>query len=247
MCLKEIKPVKIRLLWAATIRELKGRIAENLNIYRNGDFSFLKDDPSRFFEIDYQIDIKEIAAVKCELTDALEVENCEHVYSALSGITPFLARDERLWIYLTHTELLDYSRKRWPIPDEDEKAISHILTHFFVNGARGIERDNAASRLWWMARISSQSQTLPLKEALQCLLFRSDVRANIIERPTTAQNPLILSAILERLNESYHGDQKLFDRDKFRNFMIELNLLGGVKLLDSLDKVTIDDIVTSLV
>jgi len=152
-----------------------------------------------------------------------------------------------MWIYLTHVNLVNYTRNRWPIPEEDEKAVNHIRTHFFVNGVRGIERDNAASRLWWMAYISSRCQTLSLKDALQCLLFRTDVRANIIERPTTAQNPLLLSAILTKLNESYHGDQGLFERDKFRDFMIELNLLGGVKLLDSLDKYTIDKIVASLV
>lgn len=165
------------------------------------------------------------------------------MFSALPEMTPYLARDDRFWIYLTHVDLLAYSRKRWPIPDDDEKAVSHIRTHFFVNGVRGIERDNAASRIWWIAQISSQCQTLPLKEALECFLFRSDVRANIIERPTTAQNQLILSAILGKLNESYHGDQRLFNREIFRNFMVELNLIGGVSLLDSLSKATIDNLV----
>lgn len=247
MYLKEIKTVKVRLLWSATIRELKAKIAENLQTYRNGDFLFLREDSARFFEIEQQIDMEKITLVKCEQNDTLEVKNCEYIYVALSDITPSLARDDRLWVYLTHVDLLEYSRSRWPIPVEEEAAVNHILKHFFVKGARGIERDNAISRLWWMAHISSRAQNLSLTEALQCLLFRSDVRANIIERPTTSQNPLLLSAILDKLNQSYQGDQKLFDRNKFRNFMIELNLLGGVKLLDSLDKVTIDNIVASLV
>jgi len=239
--------MKMRLLKTATIQELFGKIVDNLDQYRNGSFAFLKDDSSRYFEIDPQIDVEKITAIQCGKDDEREVENCEYMFSALPEMTPYMARDERFWIYLTHIDLLNYSRNRWPIPEEDEKAISHIRTHFFVSGARGIERDNAASRLWWMAHISSRCQTLTLKEALQCFLFRSDVRANIIERPTTAQNPMILSAILEKLNQSYHGDQRLFERRTFREFMIELNVYGGVRLLDSLDKDAIDNIVSTIV
>jgi hypothetical protein len=238
--------MKTRLLRINSIRELNNAILDNLDKYRVGNFSFLKDDSSRYFEIDQQLNEEKIINIRCENGDDREAINCETLFAALPDMTPYLARDERFWIYLTHVDLLEYSRKRWPIPEEKEKAINHIRTHFFINGVRGIERDNSASRLWWMAYISSQCQSLSLMEALQCLLFRSDVRANIIERPTTAQNPTILSAILSKLYESYQKDQHLFNRETFRDIMIELNLLGGVRLLDSLEKDCIDNIINSL-
>ena len=239
--------MKTRLLKSGTVQELSNKIADNLDRYRTGNFDFLKEDFSRFFEIDEQIELEKMVGIQCENNDYQEVTNCENMFSSLPAMSPYMARDERLWTYLTHVDLLNYARKRWPIPEDDNKAIGHIRTHFFVVGARGIERDNAASRLWWMAHISSRCQTMPLKDSLQCFLFRSDVRANIVERPTTAQNPVILSTIFEKLNESYHGDQKLFEREIFRNFMIELNLLGGVRLLDSLGKHEIENIVSSIV
>ena len=195
----------------------------------------------QYFEMDQEVDGSKIEQISCEGGDDHEVEYCELMFSAIPNMTPYLARDERLWTYMTHTVLLDYSRERWPIPQDKEKAMGHIRTHFFVTGARGIERDNAASRLWWMAHIISLCESLPLKDGLQ-YFFRSDVRANIIGRPTTAQNPIIITAILEKLNESYHGDQRLYNRETFRNFMIELNLFGGVSLLDSFDR----DMVNSL-
>jgi hypothetical protein len=238
--------MKTRLLRSTTIQDLFSKVGENLGQYRTGSFSFLKNDPSLFIEIDQQICEETLMQIQCEKDDEREVINCECMFAAFPGMTPYLARDERIWTYLTHINLLEYTRKRWPIPQEDAKAIGYIRSHFFVNGTRGIERANAASRLWWMAHIAHQCQTLSLKEALQCLLFRSDVRANIIERPTTSQNSIILSAILEKLHESYQGNQLLFDRETFRDFMIELNLMGGVKLLDSLEKEAIDSIVTSL-
>ncbi|MDO9151888.1 MAG: DUF6339 family protein, partial [Methylotenera sp.] len=90
-----------------------------------------------------------------------------------------MARDERVWVRLTHIELLHYSRTRWPIPNKDEAAIAHIQKHFFARSARGIERDNAVSRLWWMATVASKVEGLKAAEALEALLFQSDVRANI--------------------------------------------------------------------
>jgi len=158
------------------------------------------------------------------------------VFNAMGSMSHYLARDERLWVGLCHTALLAYSRKRWPIPDDTEKAVAHIENHFFVVGARGYERDNAASRLWWMASLCSRVKGLTLEQALTSLLYQYDVRANIIERPTTSQSTQVFSAVLKRLHGSYHGDKKLFERERFRSVMKELNLRGGVSLLGALSE-----------
>lgn len=239
--------MNIRFLKTPEIQELYNAVKDNLDVYKKGSFSFLEEDSTKYFEVNQQIDMDIISRIWCENDDDRDIVNCELMFSALSDTTPFMARDERLWTYLTHTCLLDYSRLRWPIPDEDEKAVKHIRTHFFANGTRGIERDNAASRLWWIAYIVSRCQSIPLKEALNVFLFRSDVRANIIERPTTAQNTEIFSSIVEKLYDSYHEDKSLFGRKVFREFMIELNVYGGAILLESLDKKVIDNIVSSIV
>ena len=60
-----------------------------------------------------------------------EEQNCLACYDAMPGLTPYEARDERLWVYLTHTWLLVYTRTRWPIPIDDKGAITYIRTHFF--------------------------------------------------------------------------------------------------------------------
>ncbi|HLG99799.1 MAG TPA: DUF6339 family protein [Bryobacteraceae bacterium] len=161
-----------------------------------------------------------------------EEQNCAISYNALSDLSPYEARDERFWVYLTHTLLLEYARKRWPIPDDDDAAIDHINAHFFAKEKRQIERDNAASRLWWMARLCQRVPGLALNECLEVLLYRSDVRANIIERPTASQSVEVFSAIMKKLHASYKGEKKLFERKTFRSFMIRINSIGGVKLLD---------------
>lgn len=234
---------KIRLLRSRIVQQLARDVSDNLSRYRHDNFDFLGADPANFFEIDQEFDDQKLSHVDCEIGDHKEVECCIHIYEAMGQISPYLARDSRLWVYLTHTSLLEYARKRWPIPSDDEKAVSHIRKHFFATGTRGIERDNAASRLWWMATLCSRVSGLTLAEALTSFLHQYDVRANIIERPTTSQSVPVFSCVLKKLNESYNGNKKLFEREKFRSVMKELNLQGGVKLLETLSEHEIGRIV----
>jgi len=234
--------MNIRLIKSQTVSDLYNQVQDNINNYRVGSFDFLEEDTSLYFE--GQLDINEVtlSTISCNNGDHKEVENCELMFNALKELTPYLARDERLWVYLTHTILLNYSRERWPIPLDSDKAIKHIRSHFFARGARGVERDNAASRLWWMANLCNRVDSLSLREALSAFLFMTDVRANIIERPTTSQSVRLFTAIVKMLYKSLKSDQILFKRKIFRPFMMELNLQGGFKLLDVLDEKEIENI-----
>lgn len=234
--------MRANFLKAAKVQELLSRVAENLDSYRAGNFDFLKSDPSYYFESDLEIDDGALATISCDKDNLREVDNCILMYQAMGDMSHYLARDERLWVYLTHTVLFAYTRSRWPIPQDDEKAIKHIKTHYFCIGARGIERDNAASRLWWLASLCSRADGIPFKDALTCFLHQSDVRANIVERPTTSQNVHVFSAILKKLHDSYKTNKELFEREKFRPFMKEINLIGGIRLLAALPENSISHI-----
>lgn len=232
--------MKANFLKSAKVQELLSKIEENIDAYRSGNFDFLTSDTSCHFETSLEIDESKLASISCEKDNLKEVENCILMFEAMGDISHYLARDERLWVYLTHTVMLPYARVRWPIPADDEKAIKHIRTHFFSNGARGIERDNAASRLWWQATLCSRAKGISFSEALTSFLYMSDVRANIVERPTTSQNIHLFTAILKKLNESYKSEKReLFERTRFRAVMTELNLIGGVKLFAALPETSI--------
>lgn len=234
--------MKARFLKTSKMRELASKINDNLELYRAGNFDFVSNDPEYYFESEATISEEVLRSVSCTNSDLNEVDSCIKVFSGIGLISEYLAREERLWVYLTHTLLLDYARKRWPIPADPKKAEKHIRTHFFCSGARGIERDNAASRLWWMASLCNRCSDMPLEESLACFLYQSDVRANIIERPTTSQNVRIFNAILQRLHDSLSSDKALYGREKFRLFMKNLNLQGGVKLLAALPDAQIKEI-----
>lgn len=228
---------KIRFLRSNALEKLRSEIKKNLSLYRSGNFSHLAVDTSQWFEINISIDEKKLSNLK--LRDGQELydfENCLVIIKALEDLSPYEARDERLWVYLSHTLLLDYARSRWPIPEDDSEAVEHIKKHFFARDKRQIEVHNVASRLWWMAYLCRRiSNIMKIEDALRAFLFRSDVRANIVERPTTSQCIPLFAALLKKLEQSRKGACKLFERDIFRQMMREINSVGGSRLLECLD------------
>lgn len=240
--------MKARYLRKNALEELREAVPDNLSKYRAGSFSYLTADPSRYFEAAFDFDATKLAGIQVGDDGAFrEEDNCAICYRALPELTPYEARDERLWVYFTHTHLLPYSRMRWPIPDDVDAAVSHIRTHFFARDKRQIERDNAVSRLWWMAHLCKRVEDLPLEESLRVLLYKSDVRANIIERPTASQCTEVFSAIVKKLHTSFNGEKKLFDRAKFRPLMMRINSIGGVKLLDCMSERQLSALLTGII
>jgi len=238
--------VTLRFLRDRTLTDLKKKVRVNLPLYRKKGFGFLESDASRSFESPVEIadNLAALLKVPKKKDDLYDVENCEVVYRNMRQVTPYVATDERMWAMLSHTVMLDYTRARWPIPSDDDAAVKHISTHFFAWTQRQLERDNAASRLWWIAHICSRVDGLALKKALTAFLYRSDVRANIIERPTTAASDLIFSELIKLLSKSYDGDKKLFERAQFRRAMVRLNGYGGYHLLDAMDAKPVQALLT---
>lgn len=184
------------------------------------------------------------------LTECLESSECSATsdardslsfHSMLDMLTPQQAADHRLWVGLTHFELYEYVRRRWDSPrlatsSDDghrERKVRYVRTHWFVSGARGLVRDNGVSRLWWMGRILkliAEEARLDPSEVGEILFERADVRAQLIERPATASNIKLAAEITSVLR----SERQLIERATFRRWMIALNQLGGIILLDAL-------------
>lgn len=240
--------MKVKLLRERALAELRSKVKNNIDLYRSGDFDYLTLDPALSFSSDIDLLEDEVSRLRSPVgAQNFESENCVTMLEALPTLTPYQAADERLWAMLSHTVLLPHARARWPIPAKADEAEVHIRTHFFGQTQRQLERDNIGARLWWMGHLCSRVKGMPLKQSLDVLLFRSDVRANIVERPTTAQSVPVFSALLGKLAKSYDGKKKLFERSTFRSLMIQLNGLGGYKLLDALDAKAVEQLIDDLV
>lgn len=173
-----------------------------------------------------------------------DVVNALAVYQALSGLTAHQAAIERMWAFLCHCDCPKYVTSRWlsSRPREHEDAVREVHNHFFAKGNRALIRDNGVSRLWWLGKIAHDVDPEDPRKFLTILLHRQDVRSALIERPSISMNRRVLRAIYEVMKNHWENGGALFERQKFRSWMVALNRRGGVVLLDSLS----DDLLANL-
>jgi hypothetical protein len=98
---------RARYLRHASLEKLREEVPENLAAYHNGDFNYLLIDNSLFFEGKADIDTKNLSKLSAPDDGELrDVENCQACFTSMSELSPYEARDERLWAYVTHTYML---------------------------------------------------------------------------------------------------------------------------------------------
>lgn len=235
--------INLSYLKQETVNSLRVNIGDNIELYRDGDFESLIEGNVISLNGGVSIDEFLLTGVHCQGGDR-DIENSLLISQGIEGLTPYLARDERIWVYLTHTVLLNYTRERWPIPENDDDAIKYISAHFFSRGIRDTMRSNSVSRLWWAAHLSNKVEDLSLDESLHTLLYKKDVRGAIIERPTISRSPIIFSSVIKVMHDSYKTEGKeLFNREVNRKSMKELNFVAGAKLLQGMQEEDVFDIV----
>jgi len=234
------------------VAELRDKIEKHYDRYVSGDFSDILKPEYAIAVKDTEVDLDELARLTPKSGGEYDAENALIVFNAIKGINRYLARDERLWVWLTHGPCLEYTRKRWLIKGaKKEQHIAKIRDHFFATGARGFERSNAISCLWWWAEIVSHYQHSDLPKALKILLHQTDVRTSIIERPTSSQSAF--SSIMSVLIAKYDSDEQIsfFKRERgdkavYRRWLTEINRHGGVTFYEALPENEVTSLFHSL-
>lgn len=181
-----------------------------------------------------------------------DAENALILFQELRGMTPKIARDERVWCALSHLHGKDFIWARHITGSSDETLSRTIQTRYFcrANGRdRGFERDNALSRLWWWAFVASRVESLTHAEALENLLESTDFRDAIVGRPTTSVIPQVFEALLLLYVEEKKNDPevKFFRRTSkngsggnYLQLMKLINRHGGRAFYDTM---SVDDLV----
>lgn len=171
-----------------------------------------------------------------------DAANCKIILDVLPNLTPANATDERLWVTLCFSQFKDYAKERWPLRESAEDKLADISNHWFANGVRGRMRDNAISRLWWMGHTAKHITAFTVDKVFEILFFNSDYRSSLLERNSTANAINVTTAILKITDEAY-GEGIKFKRESFRNFIKEVNIIGGRSNLAAMD---IDNLVKVL-
>ena len=230
---------KLKYLSIDVVNELSRNVEDNLSRYKCGDFSDLSGNNG------WGIELKSITMDTDLLKDLegvsgadAEFRNSKCVYEALKGMTPHLAREDRIWTRLCHVECLEYSRKRWiPESGEDHKIEQKIRDHLFADKSTKIRDDNAVSRLWWNAHIAHICFPSDPHMALELIVSTADIRSNFIERSWITSRINIAGGIIRTMNKDPWVTEK---EAHYRGFMKTVNKYGGGKLFEIMSDQAVD-------
>ena len=232
----------------ATVQRLYAGIGKNLDRYLAGDFDDLLAGENIKIAQSVFLDSRLPGNLVHERGGENDAENALLVYRSLKGMTPTLAHDEGLWVWATHGPYLEFTRRRWLKGGGDAKQLTRaVQLHFFVRGARGLARSNAIASLWWWAHIASRYERADtdLRETLAILLSRTDIRKNVLERPTMSRNPKVFSAVMDVLRDP-PGGEEFFDRSVYRKWFRQINMHGELRMLDAMSEADLRDLFAKL-
>jgi hypothetical protein len=234
----------LKFLSDARLTELLRDVSINRERYSSGDFLDLERDNGWAIETSsVQVDSDALRSLDgTAKTAEADFANSVTVYEALKGMTPALAREERVWARLTHVECLTYSRARWLEGKNQEAFEPAVRRHIFAAGLTGVRDDNAVSRLWWNMHIATIADPSDPASALRLILKRADIRLNFVERTGSASRKPIAQAVIRAMRR----DPWITSTEStFRQFMIELNRNGGGVLFEVMTEAQADAVLES--
>lgn len=219
---------------------LADNVEEHLDRYLSTGFEDMEASGDWRIPLSISADLDQLEELSPDRGADAEVANSLIVGRALSNLTPSLARENRIWIRLSHIEGLAYSRARWLANIADAKLAQAIRTHFFAATWTGCRDDHAIARLWWNHQIASMLMPEDPKQALELILSRADLRANFVERPTVGARLPLAQGIIRELAKN---DALKTSEAGFRKFMKAINAKGAGKYVEAWRAEEIDHLV----
>lgn len=217
--------------------QLWDSVESNLDRYRDQGFLDLVASGNWSIPLHRDFDPSPLTELNADKGIEIELANSKRVWAALRTLTPALARENRLWVRLSHVECIEFCRSRWLSSGSDETLIKAIRMHFFANGRTAARDDHAIARLWWNSWIAHQVNPSDPDSALRAILTRADVRLSLVERPWMFARRSLAAAIVElMLAESWLTEKEAH----FREFVKAANLLGGGIVFEALSKAEIE-------
>lgn len=210
--------IKIPYVSLNTERALWNDVELNQSRYASGGFSDILKKPGATLYMDQKYDPAPITQLDAEKGD---LHNARLVWSALKGLTPALARENRLWTRLCHSEALNYARDRWWKDAAVGNTEGLTRLHSFARTRNQCRDDNAVARLWWSAFVAYRLHPSDFEAALAALLNKADTRAAIVERPWTGARIPIGREIIQGLQTDEWLSAK---EDNLREVMKKLNV-----------------------
>lgn len=163
----------------------------------------------------------------------------------LPKLTVLLATDSRLWTTLAFRDLKDYVTSRHkPKSTTDEDLSTYFRNKFFISSSRGLMRDQAISRLWWMGHLACQIDENNPQQVLSIFLKTVDNASQFWGRPSISAAPNLTTAIYEVMVANNYATTRT--KDNFSGFMIDIDKIAGRRVLAYLDPSELQDEIDAL-
>ena len=200
--------------------------------YLGDHFEYDQSQVVRLYGVPHPEDLLE----KLNPTPEGDLQTAIAIYEAYPNLSPLFAQQDDLWVYLTHVDLFDYVKKRWPIKTGKDVGIANqcafIEDHWFRNPSM---IRSALKGLWW-AIYCSIDESREDKYELSRVLFKNySFRTRYFGTYELFRHKEATIGILGFL----HDNPDIFAysvENRGRFISRYFNQLGGVKQLASLDR-----------
>jgi len=200
--------------------------------YLGDHFDYDQSQVVRLYGVPHPEDLLE----KLDPTPDGDLQTAIAIYEAYPDLSPLFAQQDDLWVYLTHVDLFDYVKKRWPLIDSGGKSkdsVKYIKNHWFGNKDFFLRTTFAG--LWWHIYLSHDDSRENKYELSEFLFKNNEFRTSSFGELPLIRHREAMVGILEFLKEN----PTLFDsgfNGKARYIQHLFNMIGGYKNLSSLPR-----------
>jgi hypothetical protein len=187
--------------------------------------------PQYIFESSRVVDPPPVLVFGEKVNSKYDAENARRIYNWLPALSQAVAMEERLWGYLCHCVFPDYMATRWPVTAEN---IIHRRYLFEDKTFASLTR-NGISRLWWAGKLTHDSTRSNPFELTDVLFLRQDIQVSLLER-AIGKCHNVRTAVLDFFREHKGWLAEEAFGHRIQQILKELNLLGGVAVLDALSE-----------
>lgn len=174
--------------------------------------------------------------------------NMRAIWNSLHVLTRTQAELEKIWVSLAHTEYIEYSMgcyNAFVKNDNVEKEVKNLKSRtYFTNGSkRSLAIHNLAS-YWWLAyyfRDENHSNPFHLLDFLVSKPYRGN--AIVLLSSNIVSTKDIALGVLEAIRELVEKRDVPNNRDVYAKATSLLNKIGGIRILDTLSREEIKEIV----
>lgn len=212
--------------------------------FKESYIKILKDNivPEKYFVDEFEYDpsmVRKVAGIYqpkdlcVKMLSATDRCDCAILlYEAYKSLPLVVASNETFWVYLTHVDLFNYVKTRWPEVQRRTASLEYIKDHWFYSGS---PMRTSLMEYWWGIHCTiDETRGDDKKYDLSRILFENETfRSRVFGTSLVIRHREAMLGILGYIFD--HPSIKRNFEENGRKISSFFNLLGATKQLSYLD------------